>query len=305
MTKPINVLLQTTIAPTANDWHIGRFSMLREYLASLSAPDGSRMFRVTARDRDPVGAPDSLLSSLDRSTFDQLWLFAVDTGEGLDAADRAGILRFRARGGGLMITRDHMDLGCSICELGPIGAAHVFHTHNLTGPVPEPDDRGTPYIHWPNFHSGANGDFQRVEAELPLHPVMRDDESETGAVMYLPAHPHEGAVVAPQSDPLARVIATGKSLASGKRIQYRRGVRAFADGRAGHRGVDVPPFRRLQLGSAARQSRFRQRTAWLLRCRTRRARWRPSTATCATLRCGSAEDFDRGPAACGELRTRC
>ena len=27
----------------------------------------------------------------------------------------AGILRFRARGGGLMITRDHMDLGCSVC----------------------------------------------------------------------------------------------------------------------------------------------------------------------------------------------
>jgi hypothetical protein len=233
MTKPINVLLQTTIAPTANDWHIGRFSMLREYLASLSAPDGSRLFRVTARDRDPVGAPDSLLSSLDRSTFDQLWLFAVDTGDGLDDADRAGILRFRARGGGLMVTRDHMDLGSSICELGAIGAAHVFHTHNLTGPVPEPDDRDTPYIHWPNFHSGANGDFQRVEAELPLHPVMRDDESETGAVMYLPAHPHEGAVVAPQSDPHARVIATGKSLASGQRFNIAVAFeRSATEGRA-------------------------------------------------------------------------
>ena len=218
MTKPINVLLQTTIVPTANDWHIGRFSMLRDYLASLTAEDGSRVFRVTARDRDPVGTSDSLLSSLDRSTFDQLWLFAVDTGDGLDDADRAGILRFRARGGGIMITRDHMDLGSSICTLGPIGAAHVFHTHNIAGPVPEPDDRDTPYIHWPNFHSGANGDYQRVEAELPLHPVMRDADSETGSVMYLPAHPHEGAVVAPESDPHARVIATGKSLASGKRF---------------------------------------------------------------------------------------
>lgn len=43
MTNPINVLLQTTIVPTANDWHIGRFSMLREYLASLTAPDGGRL----------------------------------------------------------------------------------------------------------------------------------------------------------------------------------------------------------------------------------------------------------------------
>ncbi|HKU16061.1 MAG TPA: hypothetical protein VJQ52_16820 [Steroidobacteraceae bacterium] len=233
MTKPINVLLQTTIEPTANDWHIGRFAMLRDYLAALRAPDGSQLFAVTARDRDPVGAPDTVLSSLDRSSYDELWLFAVDTGNGLDAADREGILRFRARGGGLMITRDHMDLGCSICELGSIGAAHVFHTHNLTGPLPDPDDRETPYIGWPNFHSGANGDFQRVEAEGPLHPVMRDDESETGAVMYLPAHPHEGAVLAPKSDPHARVIATGKSLASGQRFNIAVAFeRSGGEGRA-------------------------------------------------------------------------
>lgn len=220
MNRPINVLLQTTIEPTANDWHIGRFSMLREYLASLRTPDGHELFQVTARDRDPVGAPDSVLSSLDRSKYDELWLFAVDVGDGLHEADRAGILRFRARGGGLMITRDHMDLGCSICTLGALGAAHVFHTHNVdaAAPTPPPDDRGTPQILWPNFHSGANGDVQQVEAALPLHPVMRDPDSENGAVMYLPSHPHEGAVVLPSSDASARVIATGRSLASGQRF---------------------------------------------------------------------------------------
>jgi hypothetical protein len=225
VSKPINILLQTTIEPTENDWHIGRFSMLREYLGSLAG------VRVTARDREKVGSPDPVLSSLDRSDFDQLWLFAVDTGDGLHEQDRAAILRFRARGGGLMITRDHMDLGCSICTLGSVGAAHVFHTHNISGPVPAPDDRGTPYIHWPNFHSGANGDFQRVEAELPVHPVMRDSTSETGTVMYLPSHPHEGAVVAPASDPLVRVIATGKSLASGQRFNI-----AVAFERSGNEG---------------------------------------------------------------------
>jgi hypothetical protein len=218
VSKPINVLLQTTIEPTQNDWHIGRFSMLRDYLGSLQSPDGEPLFRVTARDRGPVGAPDPVISSLDRSDFDELWLFAVDLGNGLTDEDRAAILRFRARGGGLMVTRDHMDLGCSICELGTIGAAHVFHTHNAVSPVPPPDDRITTYIQWPNFHSGANGDFQRVEATLPVHPVMRDADSETGSVMYLPAHPHEGAVIAPTSDPTARVIATGKSLASGQRF---------------------------------------------------------------------------------------
>jgi hypothetical protein len=218
MTKAINVLLQTTIEHTANDWHIGRFSMLREYLASLSAPDGSRLFNVTARDRETIDAPDPVLSSLHRSAYDEIWLFAVDTGGGLHTADRAGILRFQARGGGLLLTRDHMDLGCSVCTLGRVGAAHIFRSHNLDGPVPAPDDRGTPYIGWPNFHSGANGDFQRVQAELPVHPVMREEASENGTVMFLPAHPHEGAVMAPASNPAARVIATGTSRASGSRF---------------------------------------------------------------------------------------
>jgi hypothetical protein len=216
--KPINILLQTTIEPIENDWHVGRFSMLRQYLDSLRAADGSRLFETTARDRDKPGAPDPVLSSLDRSRYDELWLFAVDTGDGLHEADSAGILRFRARGGGLMITRDHMDLGCSICALGPVGDAHHFHTHNAVTPIPPSDDRGTPYIRWPNFHSGANGDFQKVEARLPVHPVMRDPESATGTVTHLPAHPHEGAVAAPESDPRARVIATGRSLASGERF---------------------------------------------------------------------------------------
>lgn len=213
MNRPLEVLLQTTIEPTPNDWHIGRFSMLQEYLASLRGPDGEPLFRVTARDRGKVGAPDPVLSQLDDSTYDQLWLFAVDVGDGLHEADLAGITRFQKRGGGLMITRDHMDLGCSICTLQPVGAAHVFHTHNVdaTGPAPEPDDRGTPQIQWPNFHSGANGDVQRVQPTLPVHPVMRD-------VMFLPSHPHEGAVIAPASEPGARVIATGRSLATGRQF---------------------------------------------------------------------------------------
>ncbi len=213
-----HILLQTTIEYTANDWHVGRFSMLRDYLSALKSADGTPLFEVTARDRDPVGAADSVLSTLDSTHFDELWLFAVDTGNGLQPEDLAGITRFWARGGGLMIARDHMDLGCSICTLGAVGAANVFHTRNAADPLPSPDDRETPYILWPNFHSGANGDFQIVQAEHPIHPVMRDSESETGAVMYLPAHPHEGAVLPPDSAPGSRTIATGKSLASGQRF---------------------------------------------------------------------------------------
>src|SRR6202012_5452975 len=112
--------------------------------------DGNPLFDVTARDRDPLGKPDAVLSALDRSDFDELWLFAVDTGDGLTAEDCTGISAFRRRGGGLMITRDHMDLGSSVCTLGGVGAAHYFHSKN-----PDPDtsrhaidDRGTSYILW-------------------------------------------------------------------------------------------------------------------------------------------------------------
>ena len=218
MSRPIHILLQTTIEYTANDWHIGRFSMLHEYLMSLQGEDGQSLFNVTARDRDPIGTADSVLSALDRSSFDQLWLFAVDTGDGLHVDDLMGIQRFWQRGGGLMIARDHMDLGCSICELGLIGAANIFHSHNAISPVPPPDDRGTQHILWPNFHSGANGDFQRIRAELPVHPIMLDPNAESGTVMYLPAHPHEGAVMPPPLEAGARVIATGRSRMSGLRF---------------------------------------------------------------------------------------
>lgn len=216
MHKPIRVLLQTTIEATPNDWHIGRFSMLRDYLASATSDRGDALFEVVARDRDDTSAADTVLASLDRSDFDELWLFAVDVGNGLNPEDRAGILRFWERGGGLLVARDHMDLGCSVCALGPVGDANLFHTHNATSPLPQPDDRDTPYILWPNFHSGANGDFQRISPVPPVHPVMRDTSSQNGAIAYLPAHPHEGAVVAPPSDPDARAIATGTSRATGQ-----------------------------------------------------------------------------------------
>jgi len=217
MNKPVEILLQTTIEHVENDWHIGRFSMLGEFLENERGPDGWPLFKITARDRGPVGTPDPVLSTLDASTFDELWLFAVDTGQGLDDADRAGIERFRSRGGGMMLTRDHMDLGCSICSLPGIGAAHLFHTHNVDPgkPVAGPDDTGTPEILWPNYHSGANGDYQVIEPVEPIHPVLRDPAEPGGVVRYLPAHPHEGAVVAPPGDRSARAIATGTSKTTG------------------------------------------------------------------------------------------
>jgi hypothetical protein len=215
----VRILLQTTIPKTRDDWSIERFSLLREHLASLKDEAGNSLCDVTARDRETDGVGnDPVLSALDASEFDELWLFAVDAGDGLTKEDCAGITRFRQRGGGILATRDHQDLGSSLCTLGGIGRAHFFHTQN-----PEPDesrrmldDTDTKSISWPNYHSGRNGDYQKIEPVEPLHELLRDSASASGVIEKFPAHPHEGAVGVPEGERDARVIATGHSTVTGR-----------------------------------------------------------------------------------------
>src|SRR5262245_40174529 len=130
------ILLQTTIPYNEDDWHVGRFSLLGHHLSSLKDDQGNLMFDVTARNREAnADGDDKLLSSLDTTDFDEVWLFAVDSGDGLSTKDCQGITRFRQRGGGILATRDHQDLGMSLCTLGGVGKAHFFHSRQL-----EPDD---------------------------------------------------------------------------------------------------------------------------------------------------------------------
>lgn len=234
------ILLQTTIPTTEDDWSIARFSLLARLLREQRDESGDRLYEVIMRDRDPPGRPDSILSTIDRSDFDQLWLFAVDTGDGLTEEDCAAISRFRENGGGLLVTRDHMDLGSSVCSLGGIGRAHYFHSHHQ-----DPDEgkhrRDDPYttnIDWPNFHSGANGDFQQVEIAGDPHPVLADEESPTGSIRYLPSHPHEGGVGAPEGE-AARVIAKGRSKTTG--TDFNIAV-AFEPGEHGGPGIAESTF---------------------------------------------------------------
>jgi hypothetical protein len=116
-----------------------------------------------------------------------------------------------------MVTRDHMDLGSSVCSLGGVGEAHHFHTKNPEADEARRriDDPFTTSISWPNYHSGANGDVQRITPVGRPHPVLRDPDAPGGTIHLLPAHPHEGAVDAPPGDASARVIATGASRVTG------------------------------------------------------------------------------------------
>jgi hypothetical protein len=213
----IKILLQTTIPSIADDWSIARFSRLADLLRTYRDPEERFAFDVVARDRDERGRPDPILSRLDQTDFDECWLFAVDEGDGLTAEDCAGISRFREAGRGLLVTRDHMDVGSSLCSLGGVGKAHHFHTRNVDPDTSRCvcDDPFSPHISWPNFHSGANGDFQAVAVMAPTHPVLQNADSPTGVIRFLPAHPHEGAVGAPDGES-ARVIAQGKSKTTGR-----------------------------------------------------------------------------------------
>jgi hypothetical protein len=217
MTRPIRILLQTTIPATEDDWHIGRFSLLREHLSGLRDEEGHALCEVTSRDRvTNEDGDDEVLSRLDSSDFDELWLFALDTGDGLSAADCQGITRFRQRGGGILSTRDHEDLGSSLCTLGGVGRAHYFHSKHQDPDETRRarDDSATQEISWPNYHSGSNGDYQTIAPEGSMHELLRDDSSPSGRVEYFPAHPHEGGVGVPEDEPDARVIATGTSKAT-------------------------------------------------------------------------------------------
>jgi hypothetical protein len=232
MRAPARILIQTTIPPVANDWSVSRFSLLADHLRGLRGPGGELLFEVDGRDREAGVAEDPVLSTLDESDYTQLWLMAVDTGDGITDRECEAIGRFRARGGGLMITRDHMDLGSSICNLAGVGAAHQFHSRNQ--PIEAErliDDPFTSYISWPNFHSGANGDFQKIAIAGGLHPVLAADDGGNRAISHLPAHPHEGAVVAPAEAIDARVIATGTSKVTGR--NFNLAVAFEGDGNSG------------------------------------------------------------------------
>lgn len=218
MTK---VLLQTTIPPTEDDWHIGRFSLVRDFLADATDESNAKLFDVTARDIERgADGNDKVLPRLGESEFDELWLFAVDVGDGLTEADKKGIVRFQQRGGGLLLTRDHMDLGSCICSLGRVGAAHIFHTNQQDPDESRRriDDDVTTYISFPNYHSGANGDYQIIQPTQNLREVYKPllQKPDGSLIERFPSHPHEGDVYLPEDSETGQIIAVGNSKLTGR-----------------------------------------------------------------------------------------
>lgn len=230
----IPILMKTTIGAVADDWNVGRFSLLAAHLRTLQDARGELRYEVFARDRvESAAGDDRDLAQAATGAYAQLWLIAADTVSALTETDIENIRRFRLGGGGILLTRDHQDLGACLSNLGALGATQYFQSVN---PDPEPtrrcrDDRETPSISWPNFHSGANGDLQRVTPVDPVHALMKRPVG--GVIERLPAHPHEGAVGVPDSlGGSARVVARGRSVTTGTAFNLCVAVEEAGQGRA-------------------------------------------------------------------------
>ena len=206
------ILLQSSIPFAADDWHVGRFSLLAAELA--------RWADVTARNREPEGSGDDpAILGLSREKYDELWILGVDGGTALTPAECDAINRFQRAGGGLLAARDHCNMGLWLRSIQGAGSAHFFHEASCCEPDPARrtrDDQETATIDWPNYHSGNNGDVQLITPVEPLHPLMRNPTAATGHIERFPSHPHEGAVCVPAGEARARTVARGKSAVTGR-----------------------------------------------------------------------------------------
>src|SRR3984893_18259334 len=107
---PTRILVKTTIGPVADDWHVGRFSLLTDHLRSLKDSSGVVLYDVVARDRsENQNGDDTDLVPLANGAYDQLWLIGADETGALTPGDIESVAQFRRRGGGILLTRHQQD----------------------------------------------------------------------------------------------------------------------------------------------------------------------------------------------------
>jgi hypothetical protein len=221
------ILVQTTLTEGDGEWQIERFSTL----VSLLRNEGHD---VVARNREPgADGSDPVLSSLERSRFDELWLFAADRGNGLAPADVRGILRFRERGGGIFTARDRENVGLSLLNLGSVGLVNHFRTYNR-----QLRRRG---IRRSMKRSHAADEYERIVPVEPVHELLRTPRSPSGVIEFFPARSHgEAALSVPPYAPFARVIAVSDGGSGGANVVIAIDDERCNDGTPCGRAVATP-----------------------------------------------------------------
>lgn len=210
-------LLQTTIAHDANDWHVGRFSLLAAAIeAAGSGLDAA--FTLTAQDYPSDREErDRLHQQLGEGHFGQVWLMAPDLDNGPEAAFFEALEAAVGAGTDLVIARDHTDLGASLLSLGgclaSVGQTQTFQ-RSWPG-LPEDNEYTNPScpgIQTPCVLTGQNGAVQ-ICRKRSDHPLL-DFDTLIPAHVLLPAHPHEG-VILPQGAG-QQVLLSSHSISSGR-----------------------------------------------------------------------------------------
>ena len=190
-------LLLSTIATDANDWHIGRFSLLGTMIRT-AGEEMDPSFNLTISDY-PTSDADrkALQDDLSSGRYGQIWLIAPDLDNGPDAGFFRALEAAVKGGTDLVIARDHTDLGCCLLELkdclDDVGQTQTFQRTWTDLPKDrEYADPACAAIVTPCVVTGQNGGVQicRQRAE---HPLLNFASMILGHLV-IPAHPHEGVI---------------------------------------------------------------------------------------------------------------
>ena len=190
-------LLLSTIATDANDWHIGRFSLLGTMIRT-AGEEMDPSFNLTISDYPTSDAERKLLQdNLSSGRYGQIWLIAPDLDNGPDAGFFRALEAAVKGGTDLVIARDHTDLGCCLLELkdclDDVGQTQTFQRTWTDLPKDrEYADPACAAIVTPCVVTGQNGGVQicRQRAE---HPLLNFASMIPGHLV-IPAHPHEGVI---------------------------------------------------------------------------------------------------------------
>ena len=183
-------------------------------------------------------------------------------GDGLSPGDAAGIVRFRERGGGVLTARDHQDLGSSL-SASARSAASTTSTPTTPSRDAQRDDQDNPDISWPNYHSGANGDYQPVFVVEPVTTCCDRPEGQRSH-RVVPRPPARG-IGRRRRNAVRAGRRPGRSTVTGRTSTWRSPSTARRPPTAApgpRRGVlHVPPLRRHELGHRRRRAVVRDRPA--------------------------------------------
>ena len=149
------------------------------------------------------------------ANYDQIWLFGFNT-VNLTAPQQTTIAQFMENGGGVFATGDHQTIGAGMGNNIPrVRRMRNWATIPMVDPnrldtvldpgvdnIKQFDDQADvfPQRIYPVFFS--NGGPDTVASSWSVHPVLRHP---SGAVDYLPDHPHESECLAPA--PVAGIFA--------------------------------------------------------------------------------------------------